>query len=214
MSAAVTTHPATAPTTVPPADTLGQAPRVLGLGGTLRAWSSSEKALRYALDAAAERGASTRLITAAELDLPMYDPDRVAAGHAEDLLAAVREADALVIATPGYHGNLSGLLKNALDYLQELADDPSPYLHDKAVGCIVTAAGWQAGAATLAALRATVHALRGWPTPLGVVINSAEPVFGPGGAVTDPKIAAQLGILGDQVVTFARRHRIGVDGRA
>jgi NAD(P)H-dependent FMN reductase len=27
---------------------------------------------------------------------------------------------------PGYHGGTSGLLKNALDYLQELAVDPVP----------------------------------------------------------------------------------------
>jgi FMN reductase len=99
---------------------------------------------------------------------------------------------------------MSGLLKNALDYLQALAADERPYLHHKAVGCIVSAAGWQAGATALASLRATVHALRGWPTPLGVAVNSMTSPFGPGGEALDAKLAGQLDTLGAEVVAFAR----------
>lgn len=180
-------------------------PRVLGIGGTLRAGSSSEQALRHALAAAEANGATTELITAVELDLPMYDPDRadlVEAGVR--LLDAVRRADSLIVATPGYHGGTSGLLKNALDYLQGLAADPTPYIHDKAVGCIVTTAGWQAGVTTLTSLRSTVHALRGWPTPLGVVINSSTKPFGQQGEVLDSRVGEQLAALGQQVAGFAR----------
>jgi FMN reductase len=183
------------------------APLILGLGGTLRTGSSSELALRHALAAVERAGARTRLITAVEMDLPMYNPDRPIAAAAADLIDAARRADGLVVATPGYHGGMSGLVKNALDYLQELAEDPSPYLHGKAVGCIVTSAGWQAGTTTLAALRSIVHALRGWPTPLGVVVNSAEPVFDPSGRIVDARISGQLDALSEQVVTFARNQR-------
>jgi FMN reductase len=182
----------------------GDRPLVVGIGGTLRDCSSSETALRCALHAAAARGARAQLLTARELVLPMYDsehPDTDAAAH---LLTAVRAADALILATPGYHGGTSGLLKNALDYLQELAGDPRPYLDGKAVGCIVTAAGWQAGATTLTAVRSVVHALRGWPTPLGVVVNSLNNPFGPAGEVLDAKLAGQLDVVGGQVVSFAQ----------
>jgi FMN reductase len=178
---------------------------VLGIGGTLRPGSSSEQALRFALAAAAERGAATEIFTARDLHFPMYDPGSgpvdAAAGR---FLDAVRRADGLIIATPGYHGGTSGLLKNALDHLQELADDPVPYLDGKAVGCLVTASGWQAGGTTLTSLRAIVHSLRGWPTPLGVVINSSDQPFGPDGTVTEAKLRKQLETLGDQVVAFAR----------
>jgi FMN reductase len=133
----------------------------------------------------------------------MYDAERPDVDAAADLLTAVRAADGLILATPGYHGGTSGLLKNALDYLQELAADPEPYLDGKAVGCIVTAAGWQAGATTLTALRSVVHALRGWPTPLGVVVNSLSDPFGPAGEVQDSKLAMQLDFVGEQVVSFA-----------
>ncbi len=179
--------------------------RVLGIGGTVRPFSSSELALRHALAAAAERGAETEILTAGDLALSMYDPQSAEACEAAArLLDAVRRADCLVFATPGYHGGMSGLLKNVLDHLQGLADDPAPYIHGKAVGCIVSAAGWQAGATVLASVRATVHSLRGWPTPLGVVINSSLKPFGPGGEVVDAKVGEQLAILGGEVMEFAR----------
>jgi len=181
-------------------------PVVLGIGGTLRPGSSSEQALRLALAAAGRYGATTEILTASELNLPAYDYSNADCDGAKLLLNAVRRADCLIICTPGYHGGMSGLLKNALDYLEGLSGDAAPYLQNKAVGCIVTAAGWQAGATTLSSLRATVHALRGWPTPLGAVINSALRPFDANGEASDLKVAQQLDIVGKEVVTFARAH--------
>jgi FMN reductase len=184
-------------------------PVVLGIGGTLRAGSTSENALRVALGVAESAGVATELLTARDLDLPMYDPAAVSGrtGPAEGLLQAVLRADSVIVSTPGYHAGVSGLLKNALDYLQELASATPPYLHDRAVGCIVAASGWQAGVATLGSLRSTVHSLRGWPTPLGVVINSEARPFAPDGSVVDPKVAVQLDVLGRQVASFALTSR-------
>jgi FMN reductase len=185
------------------------APVVLGIGGTLRSNSTSERALRIALELASTMGARTQMLTAIDLDLPMYDPYAPEIGEAaEELLTAVRRADGLIISTPAYHGGTSGLLKNALDHFQALATDPTPYIHDKAVGCIATAAGWQAGATTLASLRSTTHALRGWPTPLGVVVNSATNPFGPDGELLDESLGFQLKVLAEQVVGFARGRRL------
>jgi FMN reductase len=178
---------------------------ILGIGGTLRPGSSSEQALRIALAAAAERGVDTEILTARDLHFPMYDPGTGPLDPAaQRFLDAVRRADGLITATPGYHGGKSGLLKNALDHLQELADDPAPYLERRAVGCLVTSSGWQAGGTTLTSMRAIVHSLRGWPTPLGVVINSSYRPFGPDGTVTSAKLAGQLTTLGEQVLSFAR----------
>lgn len=189
-------------------------PFIVGIGGTLRPDSTSERALRLALRAAAKHGATTEVITARELDLPMYDPDREECVEAaEHLIDLVRRADGLIISSPAYHGGPSGLLKNAIDYLQALATDPDPYLHNKAVGCIAAASGWQAGITTLAAIRSVVHALRGWPTPLGVTINSATGPFGPDGNVLDAKVGDQLEIMGSQVFIFASRQRSYLQAR-
>ena len=97
---------------------------------------------------------------------------------------------------------MSGLVKNALDYLEDLRDAPRPYLDGLPVGCITCVFGWQAALTTLQSVRSIVHALRGWPTPPGVALNSVEPVFGPGGAVVDREAAAGVALLGEQVVEF------------
>ena len=179
-------------------------PRILGLGGTTRQGSSSERALRATLDLAEQVGAQTDIQLADDLEFPAYAPERGSPGPQTDrLLDLVRRADGVIVASPGFHGGPSGLIKNALDHLEELRGDDRPYLDGRAVGCIVCAAGWQATATTLASLRSTVHALRGWPTPLGVTINTT-----PVGDV-DPIAASapQLGLLVDQVVGMARWKR-------
>jgi FMN reductase len=66
----------------------------------------------------------------------------------------------------------------------------------------VCAYGWQATTTTLVSLRSTVHALRGWPTPLGVAINSADTVFNDMGLVSDDRCADQLTTLSNQVLDF------------
>lgn len=76
-------------------------------------------------------------------------------------------ADGIILASPADHGFVSGVVKNALDYVEDLADDPRCYFDGLAVGCIATGAGCEATVMTLEQLRAVAHALRGWPTPLG-----------------------------------------------
>lgn len=170
--------------------------------------SSSERALRHALAAAAGRGARTELFAARALELPMYSVDRsTRTPAAMALVEALARADGVIIATPGYHGGISGLVKNALDYIEDLRDDARPYLDGRAVGCIVCAYGWQATTTTLVSLRSTVHALRGWPTPLGVAINSAQAVFDDAGRVADDRCAEQLAALSGQVLDFVGARR-------
>lgn len=182
-------------------------PLVIGLGGTTRDTSTSERTLVKALEAAERAGARTRLFGGAFLArLPIYDP-ATANDSAElnELLEAVRQADGVMIATPGYHGSVSGLIKNALDGLEGLRGDARPYFEGRAVGCIVTADGWQACGTTLAALRTIIHALRGWPTPLGVTFNpSAGALYDEAGAFREARDASQIDMLVQQVVDFAR----------
>jgi FMN reductase len=94
-------------------------------------------------------------------------------------------------------------VKNAIDYLEETARDDRVYLDGVSVGLIATAYGWQATGSTLAALRSIVHALRGWPTPLGAAVNCAGGIFD-GDACTDAAALNQLNLVGRQVVDFSR----------
>jgi FMN reductase len=167
----------------------------------------SERALRIALLAAGSEGATTVLLGADDLRLPMYIPDRdERTPAARRLVAELARAEGVILSSPGYHGTLSGLLKNALDYVEDLRDANVPYLEGRAVGCIASAAGWQATATTLISLRSVVHALRAWPTPFGATINSSEGWTSPDGTPTADSVH-QLETVGHQVVEFARLRR-------
>lgn len=178
-------------------------PFVLAIGGTTRAGSSTECALALALSALREKGVETGLLAAEDLDLPAYSPHmQPIPAKATRLVEAVKRADAIILGTPGYHGGISGLVKNALDYVEELRTDARPYFDGRAVGCIVTAGGEQGAAATLQALRSVVHALRGWPTPFGVTIITSSQVFDKAGQCVADKIESQIRIMADQIFDF------------
>ena len=179
-------------------------PFIVGIGGTVRPDSSSEIALRVALEGAAQAGARTRCFSAVDLDLPFYDPKsagRVAAATA--LVEALRAADGVVISSPGYHGGVSGLIKNALDYVEDMVHDERVYLSDLPIGCIGVAYGSQAAVSVLAGLRAITHALRGFPTPYGASVV-ASPGLLSHGTCNDAEIRDRLLLVGTQVADFAR----------
>jgi FMN reductase len=182
--------------------------RVVGIGGSLRAGSQSQRALNLVLAGAQDAGAETIAIGGTDLVLPFYDPavpEHPQAARA--MIEALRTADGVVLVSPGYHGTVSGLVKNALDYIEELRNDERPYLDGRAVGCVALAQGWQASVTTLTALRSIVHALRGWPTPLGSAINTTEVSFAENGDPTEEQVAKTLRTIGEQVVDFALSRR-------
>jgi FMN reductase len=181
-----------------------RAPYVVGLGGNVNASSTTDNALRLALQVAAAAGAETMLLSGSDLQLPMY----TAEGHertpaARRLVEELRKADGIIIGSPSYHGSVSGYVKNALDYAEDLRGEAAPYFEGRAVGCIAVAGGWPAAMSTLNTLRSVVHALRGWPTPLGVPIVTSQPTFDPKGACLVSRIQEQIEIMTRQVFEFA-----------
>lgn len=180
-------------------------PFIVGIGGTTKASSSPEKALRFALSLAEEQGAEVEIFAGPHIHLPMYSPDATERSpEAQRLVASFRRAHGIIVSTPCYHGSVSGLLKNALDYAEDMAHDEHPYFDGRAVGLIACGYGWQSTGVTLTALRSIVHSLRGWPTPIGVTMNSVTKMFDGDGSVIDDAAARQLTIMVRQVVDFAK----------
>ena len=175
----------------------------------MRPGSMTERALRAALKAAEKLGARTTVLAGPDLPLEPYDPaSPMRSEQAKQVVEWLSRADGVILATPSYHGSLSGLVKNALDYVEDLRGDARPYLEGRAVGCIVTAEGAQAMGTTLSALRSIVHALRGWPTPYGVLVDAKSRPFGEGGDVPAKSVSESLHTVAEQVVLFARMKRL------
>ena len=180
-------------------------PKIVAIGGTVNPNSGTEIALRIALNKAAAEGAEVTLFDGAYLaGLAHYRGPGHKDGDGAELVQAVRAADGIIIAAPGYHGTISGLVKNALDYLEDLARDERPYLDGRAVGLIATAYGDQATMSTMQTLRSIVHALRGWPTPMGATIRTYMGLFTLDGECTDERVQMQLDLVGTQVGHGAR----------
>jgi FMN reductase len=180
----------------------------VGLGGTVRAGSSTERAVVCALRHAEGLGAEPHLLGGAFLgSLPLFDPRPGGTTEAQlELATAIRSADGVILASPGYHGSISGVIKNALDTLELTRGDPQPYLSARPVGAIITADGWQAAGTTLMALRSIIHAMRGWPTPFGAALNAGGALFDEAGECREPKDAWQLATVAEQVMEFAQMH--------
>lgn len=181
-------------------------PFIVGIGGTTRQDSYGERMVRAVLAECEAMGAETQMFPGNELaHFPHYSTERSERTETEETyIEAVRRCDGLVIGSPGYHGSVSGLVKNAIDVLQDLYEDERPYLDGRAVGLVVVAAGWQACGVTLQALRAIVHALRGWPTPMGITVNTVEQqIFDAEGNIIDPRIIEACRAQAEQVMYFA-----------
>lgn len=172
---------------------------VVGLGGSLETRSTSLAALKIALEGCTEMGVKTELLDIRQLALPMYDPGNTnPPASAIRLCKAVHKADGLIWSSPLYHGTISGSFKNALDWLELLANYNPPYLTDKVVGLISTAGGVQALQA-VNTMEFVVRALRGWAVPLVMPIAEAWKAFDDHGKPVDTRLTEQLHALGREV---------------
>jgi FMN reductase len=186
--------------------------RILGLGGGMRATSRSLIALKEGLDLVAAEGAETRLISLFDLQLPMYRPDfdspaaygPEAAPAIEHLLESLRWADGMLWATPGYHGSMSGAVKNALDYVQVLSTDSPSFLYGKTIGMIATGAGAIAPVNAVTQLNQVAHGLRAQVVPLAVPITGVGRAIDEGKLV-DPLFRQRIEMLAKELVLLASR---------
>ncbi|WP_394354564.1 NADPH-dependent FMN reductase [Halobellus ruber] len=149
------------------------------------------------LPAARDEGVETDLLDLARVDPPLSLPDVDDQGDSGRLLCRVREAEAIVVGSPVYHGSYSSTFRNFHDYR------PTTEYEDTAVGLVATAGGGSHGA-TLEHLRSTVRGVHGHIVPEQVGLRGSSGRFN-GETLTDPDTRRRLEALGEAVVAEARR---------
>jgi len=168
---------------------------VAGVCGSLREESVSRVALRLALAAAENAGATTDLVDLREVSLPLFDADRRDAGDAPELRERLRAADAMVLATPVYHGSYGSPLKTALDYAG--FDE----FEEKTVGLLAVSGG-QFPVTALDHLRSVMRSLDAWVLPhQAAVPRSRDAVVD--GELADDDLRERVETLGRRVVGYA-----------
>lgn len=180
-------------------------PLVVGISGSLREQSTTYIALGHVLDAAAEAGAEVEMVDLRDWDLPLFDPDRRDRGDAVALRELVGNADAVILASPVYHGMVSSALKNAFDYLGR--DE----FRDTVVGLLATAGGGSY-APTLAHLRTGIRTVHGWTLPHEVGIRRANEQFDAEGNFVDRDLEKRVRRLGRLAADHAASGSLIVDG--
>jgi FMN reductase len=144
------------------------------LGGSLREHSVTRAALQVAANIARDKGFDIEMLDVRELNLPMYLPDTDSPDEYEQpyqdnirrFLESCRRADAMIWASPTYHGTMSGVIKNALDFVELMSKDARPYLHQMPVGLIAVN-----DSATFSSMMNAVYELRAWLAPTTVLVR-------------------------------------------
>jgi NAD(P)H-dependent FMN reductase len=167
--------------------------KVLGVGSSMRQDSFSTETLKIILNKVNKNGGDTRLLNLYSNPLPMYTAEYNeklnGIKHAVEL---VNWADAIVLATPDYHGSMAGSLKNFLDYFwAEFAGKTFGYLcssHEK-------------GLTVMDQMRTAIRQCYGWSLPYGISINSNQD-FNTDREIINPQLLARLESFARDLVVY------------
>ena len=100
-------------------------------------------------------------------DLPLYngEPEQAELPQIQRLRRIVKEADAVILASPEYHSGMSGALKNALDFLG------SEHFAHKPVALLAVAGGGKGGINALNNMRVVARGLYANAIPKQLVLD-------------------------------------------
>jgi chromate reductase len=165
--------------------------KVLGISGSLRRDSYNSALLRTA----AERlPAGVELVEYEHLaEIPPYDSDAEelrAPAVVTELRDAVREADAVLIATPEYNSSMPGQLKNALDWISRPAGESA--LTGKPAAAIGASTGMFGAVWAQAETRKVLGALGGRVVQTELPIPHAQDQFENGRLELSPEQSQRL----------------------
>jgi NAD(P)H-dependent FMN reductase len=166
---------------------------VLGVAGSTRQGSYSTQALKIALEHAKKHGAEVRLLELSKIVLPLYDPSAPASKEVERAAEDIAWADAFILASPDYHGSISGALKNFLDHFYE-------EFAGKVFGYIV--ASHEKGLTVMDQMRTAVRQCYGWSMPYGVSINGPQDFTGQ--EAVNARLSSRLRMMARDLVVYGR----------
>ncbi|RXJ00376.1 NAD(P)H-dependent oxidoreductase [Anaerobacillus alkaliphilus] len=171
--------------------------KVVALVGSTRRNSTTRKATEIVVKEIERHGGCVEIIHFKDVKLPMYDGDLKKENYPKEIMSFINKvasADGVILASPEYHGSLSGVLKNALDYLG------AREMSGKIAG-ILTTAGSKLGAAnTVNTLHQICRNLHAWALPQSPSVPAAYEAFDENGSLKDKKLQERLESLGRTLV--------------
>ncbi|MBO9604330.1 MAG: NAD(P)H-dependent oxidoreductase [Paenibacillaceae bacterium] len=171
------------------------------LNGSNRRHATSTKLTTYIGKLLAEMDIEVTVFDLYGKPLPFYSPDEDAEdANVLEMREAAGRADAIILATPDYHGSLSGVLKNALDFLGKDQFDSKLVLS-------VSSAGGAVGTSSLTHMQAIVRNVHGVNCPEWISIGAEQRRFGPDGEPEQDKVKERVKRVLHYFVGLARQLR-------
>ena|SRR6478735_6329290 len=167
--------------------------KVLGVGSSMRKGSYSTETLRIALEKASQNGAETKFLSLYDNPLPFYH-DRSRGNNSNIDLATemVKGSEAIILATPDYHGSMSGSLKNFLDHFwSDFAGKTFGYI----------CASHEKGLTVMDHMRTAIRQCYGWSLPYGISINSTQD-FNSNREITNSRLLMRLNSFSRDLVIY------------
>jgi azobenzene reductase len=174
--------------------------KLLGIGSSLRKNSSSNKLLKMVLDKSQRYGANTSIIELNKINFPIFNPNKPneISEDIKKINEQIINADAFILATPDYHGSMSGGMKNFLDY----------YWYEfsgKIFGYIVSS--HEKGLTVMDHMRTAIRQCYGWSLPYGLSINT-EYDLDEHSNVNNPKLLQRMENMSRDIVTYGKLLRM------
>jgi FMN reductase len=161
--------------------------KIVGIGGSLRSESYSQQALEIAAQRVEVLGAEVEILDLRQMRLPFCDGGKEYPDYpdVEKLRETVKQADGLILATPEYHGSVSGVIKNALDLMS------FDQLDGKVAG-LISVLGGQVNSNALNDLRLIMRWVHAWVIPEQIAIGQAWGAFNEEGKLLDEKLSERF----------------------
>ncbi|MEN9231224.1 MAG: NADPH-dependent FMN reductase [Thermostichus sp. DG02_5_bins_236] len=192
------------PPTVDPQTSILQtsAARFVAIGGSRRPNSSTYRALEVARREFENLGILLHILDLRQMNLPFVDGSESYADYPDVavLKEALKQADGIILASPEYHGSISGSLKNALDLLS--FDE----LEGKVFG-LISVLGGETNSNTLNQMRLIVRWVRGWVIPDQIAIGRAWNAFDEQGNLKDENLQQRFQRFAQSLVTNTHKLR-------
>ncbi len=172
---------------------------IMGICGTYSHDSANGHLLRIALDACETLGAETVIWDLEEKPLPLVGaPGSWDDENVKGFQEMATNVDAYILSSPEYHGTMSGVIKNQLDWVY------SKHVGDK-VWAVMSTLGGQANSNTLNHMRISARWLHGHVIPEQIAVGKVKEAFNEDGSFIDNDLQERMDKLAASLVRTTQK---------
>ena len=183
--------------------------KIIALAGSLRSQSYNQQLAINAAEIAKDLGAEVQVLNLADFNIPFFSEDLEAEGtpaEVNDLKALFADSDAVLLASPEYNGSISGVLKNALDWISRPSKgaEIGSAFAGKTFGLMAASPGGLGGIRGLSHTREILFNLGAIVSPGQVALGTAFQAFDDNGKLKDEANLQRLTQLVENVIALAQ----------